>query len=250
MWVGCKDGTFPPRAETAALTLGRAVHAYVLEGPAVFESRFAFGGPINPKTNRRFGSDTKAYHKWAAEQGKPCLSFEERDQVVRMATAVRQNPDAVKWLDGEHEVTFRTKLDGMPVQCRCDTINEGEKWISDLKTTESLAKFRRSFIGLGYHRQRAIYRLVVSKVLDIPVASIRFPFVVVEKNPPYAVGIFELTDRLDLLGESEVDTSLARMRAVKAGAKPRRDPEGVQMLDCPEYLLADLELTTAIEEDF
>ena len=36
----------------------------------------------------------------------------------------------------------------------------------------------------------------------------------------------------------------------KSKTKPRRDPEGLQMLDCPEYLLADLELSTAIEEDF
>lgn len=250
LWAGRRDGTFPKREETSALTFGRAFHAYVLEGATVFGERFAVGGPINEKTGRCYGTDTKAYTEWAKAQGKPCLSYEERDKIVLMAQAVKQNAEAVKYLRGLHEVTYRTKLSGLDVQCRCDTINEAEGWISDLKTTESLDKFRRSCISYGYARQASFYRTVAQKVLDKSASALRFVFIAVEKNPPYAVGLYRTSDQLDILSEDQIERALERMKAVMGGAAPKRDPDGIQELSCPEYMLADLELSAAVDEDF
>jgi len=46
--------------DSPAFLLGRAAHSRILEGRDVYESRFALGGPINPKTGKPYGPNTKA----------------------------------------------------------------------------------------------------------------------------------------------------------------------------------------------
>ncbi|MFW5732358.1 MAG: hypothetical protein ACOCZU_04020, partial [Planctomycetota bacterium] len=55
--------------DTPALLVGRATHVRILEGRDAYESRFALGGPINPRTQKPFGSTTKAFAEWAEAQG-------------------------------------------------------------------------------------------------------------------------------------------------------------------------------------
>src|SRR5690554_1058793 len=66
----------PRNGDTPALLIGRATHVRILEGRDVYEAEFAFGGPMNPKTGKPFGSNTKAFAEWAEAQGKPVLSHE------------------------------------------------------------------------------------------------------------------------------------------------------------------------------
>ena len=54
--------------DSPALLIGRATHVRILEGRDVYEAAFAFGGPVNPKTGKPFGSNTKAFAEWAAAQ--------------------------------------------------------------------------------------------------------------------------------------------------------------------------------------
>jgi hypothetical protein len=60
-----------PDSDSTAYLLGRAAHCLILEGQDEFDARFAVGGPVNPKTGRPFGRDTKAFTAWQAEIGKP-----------------------------------------------------------------------------------------------------------------------------------------------------------------------------------
>ena len=59
--------------DSPALLVGRATHVRILEGRDAYKSQFALGGPINPKTNKPFGSTTKAFAEWAQVQGKPAV---------------------------------------------------------------------------------------------------------------------------------------------------------------------------------
>ena len=244
LWAGLRGGRWPRTDTSHALGFGRLFHAMILQ-PEIVDATYA----VMPKADGRT-KEGKALKEafMASHTDREVVTQADWELCFEMRQALHENVVASCWTEGAHEVTYRTSLDGLGIQCRCDTENRDEHWISDLKSTDSLDKFRRTFRDYGYHRQSALYRLVVSKVLDIPLASVKFMFVAVEKHPPYAVGIYQMTDQLNLLGESEVDAALARMRAVKAGAKPRRDPEGVQMLDCPEYLLADLNFSPEPEE--
>src|SRR5947208_1240811 len=60
-----------------ALRIGAATHTLTLEGREAFEREYIVGGPINPKTEKCYGRDTKAYAEWEAQQTKGCLSDEE-----------------------------------------------------------------------------------------------------------------------------------------------------------------------------
>ncbi|NLE57458.1 MAG: hypothetical protein GX616_03800, partial [Planctomycetes bacterium] len=62
--------------DSPALLLGRATHVRILEGRDAYETQFAIGGPINPRTGKPFGSTTKAFAEWAEAQGKPVLSHD------------------------------------------------------------------------------------------------------------------------------------------------------------------------------
>ena len=84
--------------DSASYLLGRAAHVRVLEGRDVYEAEFAFGGPINPKTDKPFGSNTKAFAAWAEDQGKPVLSNEQADLIEKMAAGVAMNGRAVDLL--------------------------------------------------------------------------------------------------------------------------------------------------------
>jgi hypothetical protein len=67
-----------------AYLVGRAVHTLALEGEERFNADFAVGGPINEKTGQRFGATTKAFAKWAAQQGKPVLTVDQFEMVSAM----------------------------------------------------------------------------------------------------------------------------------------------------------------------
>jgi len=55
--------------ESSAYLLGRAAHCRILEGRDAYEAQFAIGGPINPRTKKPFGKETKAFRDWC--EGKP-----------------------------------------------------------------------------------------------------------------------------------------------------------------------------------
>ena len=120
--------------DTPALLLGRAAHARILEGRDAYEAQFALGGPINPKTNKPFGSTTKAFAEWAETQGKPVLSHENVDLIEQMASGVAMNSEAVDLLlYGRSEGVLRTQYCDTPCQIRLDWVHP-HRGIVDLKT--------------------------------------------------------------------------------------------------------------------
>ena len=70
--------------ERPAYTIGRAAHTLILEGLDRFEEEFAIGGPINPKTNQPYGTNTKAWADWEATVGKPVLSDSQAEMIARI----------------------------------------------------------------------------------------------------------------------------------------------------------------------
>src|SRR5690606_37107688 len=71
--------------DSNAFLLGRAAHTRILEGREVYERSFAIGGPINEKTGKPFGRDTKAFAEWTIACGKPVLSFDQAALIESLA---------------------------------------------------------------------------------------------------------------------------------------------------------------------
>jgi hypothetical protein len=81
-----------------AYVLGRAAHVLILEGLDAFDTAFAVGGPVNPKTGQPFGANTKTWAEWADAQGKDVLSTDQFDVISRMTQAGQMHPLATTLL--------------------------------------------------------------------------------------------------------------------------------------------------------
>ena len=119
-----------------AYLVGRALHTLVLEGHEAFGKEYAVGGPVNPKTGELYGSSTKAFAEWAAQQGKPVLTFQQHDLVERMAEGVRGHGLARDLLsEGTPEGVVRAEYCQMPCQIRMDWFDP-HRGLVDLKTCD------------------------------------------------------------------------------------------------------------------
>lgn len=179
--------------ERAAFVVGRAAHCRVLEGEAEFGRRFAIGGPINPKTGKPFGQDTKAYAEWAATIGKPAISQDTADLCERLAIAVREHEVAASLLaEGQAEGVVRVEYGGLPCQIRIDWTHPG-RGIVDLKTIDDLDYFELQARSFGYAHQLAFYRAILAQVAG---RKPEVHVIAVEKKEPYRVGVWRFSDQV------------------------------------------------------
>lgn len=196
-------------SDTPALLVGRATHVRILEGPDAYATQFALGGPINPKTNKPFGSNTKAFAKWAEAQGKPVLSHDNVDLIAQMASGVAMNDEAVDLLlYGRSEGVVRTTYCDTPCQIRIDWVHP-HRGIVDLKTTADLTWFENETKRRCYHNQLAFYQAVFAQVIDqlVPVYLIG-----IEKVEPFRCGVWQISDNTLAIARQENEAAIARLR--------------------------------------
>ena len=181
------------QGDTSSFQLGRATHTAILEGPEQFSHEYIVSdGPINPKTNEPFGTLTKAYKEWAAEQNRPVIRTADADLIAKMRIAVRSHEVAKKLLaNGFAEGTVRTKWAGLDVQTRMDWFNPETGDLVDLKTTNNLNRFNFDIRDFGYVFQVAFYAKVLALAgYEKPVT----PWLIaVEKSEPFRVGVFKVS---------------------------------------------------------
>ena len=179
--------------DCTAYRIGRAVHKMVLEGVDEFDKTYAIGGPINDKTGKPYGMDTARASVWFSSTGKEeRLSKEEAIDVDNLYSHVIYHPEARKLINGGvAEKIFRVdSLLGVDIKCQAK-IDYMSTAIVDLKTCDNLKYFEFDFKRYGYAYQMAFYRDIVVEFTKDPLWPV---FVVaVEKNTPYRVGVWELT---------------------------------------------------------
>ena len=190
-----------PRDPTPAMVLGSAAHAVMLQ-PELFEEQYACG--LTDKDGRKLprrSADQKAQHAahQVANEGKVILDaddfhaiFEWRDRVLRhplaadlLEAAVAREVTAV-WTDEET---------GLPCKARIDALTSLEgrvTVVADLKTTQDASPhgFARSAARFNYHIQAAHYLAGLNALEE---RERIFLLIAVEKDPPYAVAVHELS---------------------------------------------------------
>lgn len=200
-------------SDSPAYALGRAAHTLILEGRAAFETEYAVGGPVNPKTGLPFGRATKAFQEWADVQEKAFLSDEDAAFVERLAAAVQSHPVAPLLLaGGVAEGVCRAEYAGVPCQARPDYFHP-EQGIVDLKTCDDLTWFEADARRYGYLHQVAFYRAV----LRVP-PGCTWPvhIVAVEKKEPFRVGVWRLAESALDLAEADNEDAFGRLMACRA----------------------------------
>lgn len=216
--------------ERAAFMIGRAAHCRVLEGADEFRRRFAFGGPINPKTGKPFGQDTKAYAEWAATIGKPAISQDTADLCEQLAEAVTNHAEAAALLaDGQAEGVVRAEYGGLTSQIRIDWTHP-ERGIVDLKTIDDLDWFEVQARSFGYAHQLAFYRAVLAAVTGV---KVDVHIVAVEKKEPFRVGVWRFSDQVL---DAAARENLAAIDRLKICRSQDRWPTGYEAVRSFDYL--------------
>jgi len=212
--------SIPQPEPTSAFKLGSAVHCMVLETHE-FENRYV----LKPDFDRRTKEGKQLYSDFIDKHlNKTVLDIDDMDCTKNMANAV-YNHELSKILlsEGFPELTWRVPQPNLlsALQCRTDWYNpkgceltNGRPYIVDLKTVESLdsdafRNFERAVFSFGYHRQAGFYLPLITETGN-PVYD--FFFIAVEKNEPFGVAVYRLSDSAISKGQDE---TLQDLRALK-----------------------------------
>jgi len=179
--------------DSPAFAFGRAAHTKILE-PDLFDETYATGGPINPRTNKCFGRDTKAFATWLAEQPQSEFVTEEEIAVLdEMFRQVHTHKEAAELLrEGVAEGVVRHKWCGIDCQIRPDFYSF-DHGIVDLKTCQDLNFFEYDARRYQYGHQLSFYRSVLNEAYSVK-ADVHI--VAVEKEAPHRVGVWKIADEL------------------------------------------------------
>lgn len=179
-----------PPEPTPALIFGQAFHKLVLE-PETFNDEFA----VIPDCDRRTKHGKELFREFEENaQDKILITEEEYLKAALMRDSILKNPLAAKLLNGEREKPFFwvDEMTGEECKCRPDCMLQLSNMniLVDLKSAgqADTDSFMRDSIRYGYDFQSAMY----SEGVKINTGKEwAFVFLVVEKEPPFAVNILQ-----------------------------------------------------------
>lgn len=188
----------PTSSETPAKAFGSALHSKVLT-PKLFERDY-FRRPERGYAKSHSAADRKAYeHILSQNQGRQAIDWDDWITIRDLAKVIAANPKISALLSPipEHwrEVSlFWQDPSSIVCKARLDAYSEHHEAILDLKTTKDASPggFARSIASYGYARQAAYYMRAARTCNLTPK---HFIFIAVEKEPPFACGLYRITDR-------------------------------------------------------
>ncbi len=216
------------REETRALVIGTLCHLAVLE-----PERLATAYAVRPAGLDFRTKDGKA---WRDAQGdSPILDETEAAMLDGMSKSVAAHPAAAALLDGaQREVSlFKEHRTGLRLKGRLDVLGNG--YVADVKTAEAgdAGGFAAAVFRYNYHVQAAMYCQLAGVE--------RFTFIAVEKAPPYAVAVYDLSAKALQVGMNSLNYALDTIAlCTDAGEWPAYANE-VQTLDLPGWAYKQLE---------
>jgi exodeoxyribonuclease VIII len=198
-----KDGLC--ERETPALLFGIASHCRLLE-PHAFSTRVA----VKPADMTFTNAEGKLWRAKADAAGRTIISAADAGHLARMHE--RMPPEvAVIFEACRKEVTVRTEIDGLAVQCRPDLWNIDAGAFYDLKTIADAGDIDGAIWSHRYHVQLRWYaRVIAAETGAEPTQS---NLIFVEKAPPYRWRIVDLTLDYEDLADEAIDNALAQIHA-------------------------------------
>lgn len=214
-----KDGLIPAK-DRPSYAIGRAAHTLILEGRDAFHAAYAVGGPVNQKTGKEYGSETKAFAEFAATAGKPVISTDDSMLLSYMLMSVKAHDQAREILsEGQAEGVCRSTYGGQRSQIRIDWFSK-IFGIVDLKTCQDLDYFDADARMYGYGHQMAFYRSVLARDTNITEKPPCW-LIAVEKSEPFRVGCWQISEEYLDHCRVENDASISRLNGCeKAGTWP------------------------------
>lgn len=214
----------PDRSE---YIIGRASHKLILEGQDAFNEEYIVSdGPINERTGKNYGRDTKAYQEWLAEQTGQVITTAEFEEIRLMREAIESHKEIKeKFLSfpGVPEAVVRSELEGIKCQIRMDLFIS-DVGIIDLKTCRDITFFDYDIRSFGYAFQLAFYQDVLERYTGkkLPVYIIA-----IDKTPLHVAGYWKLPDS-ELEFASRIN--IAAIRRLKECRQTGKWPTGFERM--------------------
>ncbi|MDP8268833.1 MAG: PD-(D/E)XK nuclease-like domain-containing protein [Candidatus Tenebribacter davisii] len=229
-WYENESGQAKPRTATPAMILGELVHTLCLE-PEFYDDRFAVGPDIKKTTK----SGKEAWAEFESElKGRESIKVSEYEKAQAMASSFRSEAVCSSVIQGakfEKSIFFTHESTGLQCKARPD-IWKGSV-IGDLKTTEDagLRQFQNSAHKYGYFIQAGMMKQAIASLGE---SMEMFAFLCIEKDAPYAVGVYPISAEALDYGSNLFDSLMRKLKECKdCGSWPSYQTEELQL---PGYL--------------
>ena len=229
-----------PQEQTEAMAIGSAVHAALLE-PEVFKKNYVC---INGVYDKRTKAGKENWALFCEEnEGKEILSEREYDQIIRMRDSVFEHPKAndVLSFDIEAEKEIFFELEGVPCKAKLDAIVPQINTVIDFKTARSSTaeSFKRDAINMHYDLQAywyyEAYKSLYGSYPDF------YAFIVVSKEEPYPVGVFQVDGEFLDRGRYYALKYLRKFKECsERNVWPKNESEEVIEITTPEWAMREV----------
>ena len=185
-----------PESPTPSLLFGQLFHAMALQ-PETLWQQFA----VAPKVDKRTKEGKEKWEQFEYDSiDKTVVTMDMVEKSAEMCKALHEHPNPKikryieQLLSGEREKTFFwiDEMTGEECKCRVDCLSEVKELctIVDLKSASKsdTESFIKDAIKYGYDFQSAMYTEGVRKSTG---KKCIFVFIVIEKEPPYAINILQ-----------------------------------------------------------
>ncbi len=213
--------------ETPALIFGSMTHLALLEPERFRQSIAVKPEDINFAT--KIGKEWKELHA-----DRTILTQADYCTITMME---QRMPSEVKrcLTSGKSEVTVRTTMRELAVQCRMDHWDEKGAIIYDLKTIDAIENVEREIYKRSYHVQQQWYRRVMAQETG---ATSDFVLIFAEKSFPFRWRIVELDADYVQIADDAIDAALHGINArIASGCWD--DPEPLTMIASPPSWLTE-----------
>lgn len=234
-WYEKLSGEYEQPVDTEAFILGDLVHALTLE-PEKFSDLYM----VMPNIDKRTKSGKELYANVMIEAaGKQLVKPETMQMAHDMRDALISNTTVCDLLRGakmEKSIYWRHEPTGLICKARPD-IWQG-RIVSDLKTTQEAAyrPFQQSAYKYGYFLQAA---MIYEALKSIGEPFHNFVNICVEKQKPYAVGLYMMDDEALQFG---LDMFHALMERIAICFDTNVWPDyGIQKLTIPNYATMEVQ---------
>jgi len=226
-----------PTEPTDAMKLGTAIHTLTLQ-PELWDREYVVAPSQCEAIKKSDGlrctsAPSRSFDgKWLCgihskgmegrgDDKRETITEERFAQVKAIRDAVLANKYAAALLSGAaREVSGFWTEDGVDCRMRPDAWQFDHNYLADIKTTAdaSPAAFQRQLYAQSYDLQAAHY-LAGADAVGMPADG--FVFIVVEREPPHAVGVYRLADKTLSAVREERRRLLAQYRqCVQSGEFP------------------------------
>jgi hypothetical protein len=238
-----------PDDDSNALTMGRAAHSCILE-PDDFAKLYG----RSSGADRRTKAGKQEWDDLLTEFGVGyVLKPDDYDAALKMRDAVRAHASASKLLAGGGDVEFSVVWDARyeeedpSAAARCKArLDKFSPVIAggvvvDIKTTRDASprEFERSIFTHGYHRQGAMY-LEAARAAGLDAQH--FVIIAVEKEAPFAVAVYRLTEGALDAGLEQFAALLKTYAICDALGSWPAYPETVVDIALPTYAWSQLDV--------